>query len=257
MIHPAALVDPAADLAADVEIGPFAIVEGGTALGSGCRVEAHGQVLRGVRMGRNNLVGRAAIIGGDPQSLGFDRATISGVRIGDGNSFREHVTVHRSVMKDGATIIGNNNFLMAGAHLGHDALLGNESVLANAVLIAGHVTIGDRCFLGGGSAFHQFIRIGDLAMVQGNSAVSQDVPPYCTVCLINQVEGLNSVGLRRAGIDSQARLEIKRAFSAVYFSTLGPTRAAAQALQEREWSEPASKFLQFFASAGPKGIVSR
>ena len=257
MIHPTAIIDPSATLAADVEVGPYAIIESGVVLGPGCRVEAHGQVLAGVVMGPGNTVGRAAIIGGEPQALGFDRSIRSGVRIGEGNIFREHVTIHRSLLPDHFTSIGDRNFLMAGAHLGHDVVLGNDNVLANAVLVAGHVTIGDRCFLGGSSVFHQFIRVGDMVMVQGNSSLSQDIPPYCTACLLNRVESLNIVGLRRAGFDGPARLEIKRAFTAVYFSVMGPVKAAAQALEAESWSPRAMKFLEFFTHPGPKGIAGR
>ncbi len=254
MIHPTAIISPSAVLASDVDIGPYAIVEGGVLIGSGCRIAAHAQVLRGVTMGSGNVVDRGAIIGGDPQSLSFDTALPSGVRIGDRNVFREHVTVHRSAAANGATVIGSDNFLMAGCHLGHDAAAGDHNVLANHVLIAGHVTIGDRCFLGGGSVFHQFIRIGDLAMVQGNSGFSKDIPPFCIGCQINRVEGLNVVGLRRAGVDSAARLELKRAWAATYLSVLGPVKGAAAALNDAQWSVAALKFLGFIADSGPKGV---
>lgn len=255
MIHPTALISPSATLGPDVLVGPYAIIEADVQIGAGCRIEAHAQVLSGVRMGDHNTVGRAAIIGAEPQSLGFDRKVPSGVRIGSGNTFREHVTIHRSVHPGGETIVGSDNFLMAGAHLGHDVILADRTVLANHVLIAGHVVIGSRCFLGGGAVFHQFIRIGDLAMVQGGSAFSRDIPPYCTGFLLNRVEGLNTVGLRRAGFDSSARLELKRAWAEVYRSPLGPVKAAARALEEARWTEAARNFLEFVANPGAKGVA--
>lgn len=255
MIHPTALISPAAVLGPDVFVGPFAIVEDGVEIGAGSRIEAHAQILTGVKMGAGNTVGRAAIIGGNPQSLSFDVHQASGVIIGDGNTFREHVTVHRSAVPGGATIIGGGNFLMAGSHLGHDVVMGDHTVLANHVLVAGHVTIGSRCFLGGGAVFHQFIRIGDYAMVQGGSAFSRDVPPFCTGFLLNRVEGLNVVGLRRAGFDSAARLDLKRAWTAAFKSVLGPVKGAAAALEKGGWAEPAQALLRFIATPGSKGVA--
>lgn len=256
LIHPTALISPLADIAPGVEIGAFAIVEDGVRMGEGCRIAAHAHILRGVKMGPANTVDRGAVIGGDPQSIGFDRTTSSGVQIGTGNIFREHVTIHRSTLHGGTTVIGNNNFLMAGAHLGHDSVLGDHNVLANNAMVAGHVMIGHRCFLGGGAGVHQFIRIGDFAMIQGNSAISQDIPPYCTASDINVVDGINVTGLRRAGFDSATRLDIKRAWNTAYKSPAGPVKGAAQALGSgRTWTEAAEKLLEFMAAGGKKGIA--
>ena len=255
LIHPTALVSPAATIAAGVEIGAYAIIEDGVTIGAGCRIAPHAHVLRGVEMGTANTVERGAVIGGDPQSLGFDRSIRSGVRIGEGNVFREHVTVHRSTAPGGMTVIGNHNFLMAGAHIGHDSVVQDHSVLANNVLIAGHVSIGSRCFIGGGVAVHQFIRIGDYAMLQGNSAFSQDVPPYCTGADVNVVGGLNVIGLRRAGFDSATRLEIKRAWNSAYKSQLGPVKGAAAALAGASWTPAARTLLEFMAAGGKKGLA--
>lgn len=258
MIHPSAHVSPSARLAPDVTVGPFAVVEDGAVLGPGCRVEPHGQVLRGVIMGQGNVVGRGAVIGGDPQALSFQPSTVSGVRIGDGNTFREHVTVHRSTQPGGMTVIGNGNFLMAACHVGHDSILGDHNVLANAVLVAGHIVIGNRCFLGGGAALHQFIRIGDYAMVQGCSGYTRDVPPFCTVFRWNNLRGLNSVGLRRAGFDSASRLALKRAWKAVFCAGTPPVPAAGALLEGAEsagFSAEVRRFLEFIAATGPRGIA--
>jgi UDP-N-acetylglucosamine acyltransferase len=254
MIHPAAIISPTAQLAAGVSAGPCAIIEDGAVIGEGCRIEAHGQVLRGVVMGARNIVGRGAVIGGDPQALSFDPAVESGVRIGDGNTFREHVTVHRSTQPGGQTVLGNNNYLMASSHVGHDAVLGDHNVLANGVLIAGHIVIGSRCFFGGGAALHQFIRVGDYAMVQGCGGYTQDIPPFCTVFRWNNLRGLNVVGLRRAGFDSAARRALKQAWRAVYLSSESPVKAAHAALETAVTPE-ARQFLAFIAAAGPKGVA--
>jgi UDP-N-acetylglucosamine acyltransferase len=253
MIHPTALIAPTAILAPDVTVGPFAIIEDGVVLGEGCRVLGHAQVLTGVVMGARNTVDRGAIIGGDPQSLTFDRTIRSGVRIGSDNTFREHVTIHRSTQPEGETLIGDGNFLMAHCHIGHDSRLGDQNVIANAVLIAGHVQVGNRCFLGGSSVFHQFIRLGDLVMAQGNSSFSTDVAPYCIGHEVNKLAGLNTVGLRRAGLDSAARQELKRLYRDVFSHALGPVKAATQFLTETT-SESGRRFLEFLAAPGSKGL---
>ena len=253
--HSTALISPTAHLADDVEVGPYAIIEDDVVIGPGCRILSHAQVLQGVVMGTGNLVDRGAIIGGNPQSLTFDESIRSGVRIGDGNSFREHVTIHRSTQPGGMTVIGDRNFLMGHCHVGHDSTLGNLNIIANAVLIAGHVAIGNRCFLGGSSVYHQFIRLGDLAMVQGNSALSADLPPYCIGHETNLLAGLNTVGLRRAGIDSATRMELKRLYREVFQHPLGPVKSAAHLLPEA-LSETARNFLEFMAHPGPKGLCT-
>ncbi len=251
--HPTALISPTAVLADDVAVGPYAIIEDGVVLGPGCLIRAHAQILRGVIMGPRNTVDRGAILGGDPQSLTFDPLTPSGVRIGEGNTFREHVTVHRSTQPHAHTIIGDHNFLMAQCHIGHDSQLGDHNVIANAVLVAGHVAIGNRCFLGGSSVYHQFIRVGDLAMVQGNSAFSADLPPYCIGHETNLLAGLNVVGLRRSGLDAPARLELKRLYRAVFHHPSGPVKGAAALLPLTE-SPSGCRFLDFIAHPSPKGL---
>ncbi len=251
--HPTALIAPTAHLADDVAVGPYAIIEDDVVIGPGCLIRAHAQVLRGVIMGPGNTVDRGAILGGDPQSLSFDPHTPSGLRIGQGTTFREHVTVHRSTRPQGHTVIGDHNFLMAQCHVGHDSLLGDHNVIANAVLIAGHVTIGNRCFLGGSSVYHQFIRVGDLAMVQGNSAFSADLPPYCIGHETNLLAGLNTIGLRRAAIDGPARLELKRLYRAVFQHSSGPVKGAAALLSQTS-SLTGRRFLDFIAHPSPKGL---
>lgn len=255
-IHPTALVSPGASIGSDVCIGAYAIIGDHTVVGDGCRIEPHAQILPGVEMGSGNLIDRGAVIGGNPQSIGFNPATTSGVRIGNNNVIREHVTVHRSIRDGGFTVIGDGNFLMAGCHVGHDSVLGNQNVVANAVLIAGHVTTGNRCFLGGGAVFHQFIRIGDCAMAQGNSSFSADVPPYCIVSGLNTVNGLNATGLKRAGFTPAERLALRRAWHHVYRHPAGPARAAQEALDAANHEPPVRTFLTFLAATGPRGICS-
>ena len=255
-IHPTALVSENAQLADDVEVGPFSVIEDGVTLRSGCRVDSHAKICRGVIMGKNNVIETGAVIGGAPQDLGFDPLTDSGVLIGNENTFREYVTIHRSTQAGGNSIIGDENYLMAVVHLGHDTIVGNNNVLANNTMIAGHVTIGNNTFLGGGAGIHQFIRIGDYAMVQGNAGMTRDVPPYCIVHQINHLSGLNSVGLKRAGFTPEERKEIKLAYT-ILFRSKGTRQENLAEADLQTWSDPASLLIEAVRTPSTKGILTR
>lgn len=255
-IHPTALVSEHAALGEDVEIGAYAIIEDGTNLGPGCKIDSHAKICRGVTLGANNKVGHGAVIGGDPQDLGFDPTLQSGVIVGDNNTFREYVTISRSTREGHHTIVGNSNFLMAVSHLGHDGQIGNHNVIANNVMMAGHSKIGDRTFLGGGAAIHQFIHIGDFAMVQGNAGMTRDVPPYCIVHKINQLSGLNVVGLRRGGFTPDERSEIKRVYHALFSSKKARAEALAD-VERTEWSQAAQKLIDAVRTPSSKGVLTR
>ncbi len=255
-IHPTALVSSTARLAGDVEIGPFAVIEGPVELAAGVRIGGHAWISGDTWLGEGTSVGWGAVIGADPQDLSFDPATPSGVRIGARNVIREYVTIHRGAKPGTFTTLGEGNYLMAGAHLGHDSQVGNDNVIANNVMFGGHVRLGNRAFLGGGTAYHQFVHIGDLAMVQGNAAASQDVPPYCVVYGVNQMAGLNTVGLRRAGFDAAARAEIKQLFRLLFRSGVPVSRAVAAAA-EIAWSPAARLLLEAVAHPSSKGVIAR
>jgi UDP-N-acetylglucosamine acyltransferase len=256
LIHPQSLVSNSAILADDVEVGPFAIIEDGVTIGAGCRIGSQARICRGVAMGKNNIVDHGAVIGGAPQDLSFDPETRSGVTIGNNNTFREYVTINRSTQPGGATIVGDRNFLMAVTHLAHDVIVGNDNVLANNVMIAGHVRIGSKIFFGGGSGIHQFVHVGDFAMIQGNSGMTRDVPPYCVVHNINQLSGLNVVGLRRGGFTREERNEIKLAYSLILNSKFTRGEALKKA-DETDWSPAAVKLVEAVRSPSSKGILTR
>ena len=253
-IHPTAIIDPSAQLASDVVIGPYAIIGVNVTMGAGCRLEAHSQLLTGTVLGENCSIGHGAVIGGDPQSLAFDVRLTSNVVMGAGNRVREHVTIHRSMYEGKSTIIGDNNFFMAVSHVGHDVQMGNNNVIANNVLFAGHVLVGNNGFFGGASVFHQFIRVGDNVMIQGKAGFSMDVPPFVIGADNNTVAGLNSVGLKRAGFTPAERLEIKRAFDLIYRSGRNFSQALAAA-QAETWTGPAERFISFVANHGKKGVA--
>jgi UDP-N-acetylglucosamine acyltransferase len=168
-IHPSTIVEDGAQVGAEVEIGPFAVIRSGAVIGDRCRIQAHAVIEGSVKMGTDNLIGYGAIIGAVPQDLSFDPNTKSFVEIGSRNSIREYCTIHRGSIEGSATIIGDENFVMVGNHLGHNCILGNGVVMANDCLLAGNVRIDDRAFIGGGSRFHQGIRMGRLVMGKDGS----------------------------------------------------------------------------------------
>ena len=253
-IHPTAIVADGAKLADDVEIGPFSIIGADVEIGRGCAIGAHVILEHRVVLGEGTKVGHGTILGANPQDLGFDaKRTDTGVRVGKNNTIREHVTINRATRENGDTVVGDDNFLMTGCHLGHDCRLGNRVIVANSVLLAGHVSVDDGAFLGGGSVFHQFVMVGSLAMVQGDSGFSKNIPPYVVGSRLNEVVGLNSIGLRRAGLSAEARMQLKRAFRLLYLSDLNVSQALEAASAE-QWGPEATLFFDFVRGAKKKGI---
>ncbi|MEY2577336.1 MAG: UDP-N-acetylglucosamine acyltransferase [Verrucomicrobiota bacterium] len=251
-IHSTAIIDPAAQLGVDVEIGPYSVIGAGAVIGEKCKIQAHVVIEGSVKMGTDNFIGHGAIIGAFPQDLSFDVATQSSVEIGAGNTIREYCTIHRGSMEGSATVLGDGNFLMVGTHVGHNCSLGNGVVIANDCLLAGHVRIDDRAFVGGGSRFHQGIRMGRLVMAEGR--FTQNLPPFLSAAK-NQVYGMNIIGLRRADFSAADRDEIKRAFKLLYRSGLNTKQALAKAA-ETEFGPVGREFFEFVANAGKRGIVS-
>lgn len=253
-IHPTAIVADGAKLAADVEVGPFSIIGSESEIGPGCVLGANVILENRVVLGEGTKVGHGTILGGNPQALGFDQLRRdTGVRVGKNNTIREHVTINRATQENSDTVVGDDNFLMTGCHLAHDCRIGNGVILANTVLMAGHVEVDDGVFLGGGSVFHQFIRVGRLAMVRGGCRFSKDIPPFCVGAGTNLAMGLNSIGLRRAGLSPEARMQLKRAFRLLYLSDLNVSQALAAAAKET-WGPEATLFFNFVRGAKKKGI---
>ncbi len=230
MIHPTAIVEPGAQLGVDVEI------------------MAHAIVTKHCELGDRVVVHPFAVIGGDPQYLKFDRSTDARVKIGAGTVLREHVTINRSIHAGKATVVGENCFFMASSHAAHDCEVGNHVVLANAALLAGHVSVGDHTFFGGGSAVHQFCRIGEGVMVAGHASLTRDVPHFTMVAERDDVIGFNVVGLKRRGVARAAIAERRRAFHEVYFTPGNIRAVAAERLAAGGFvTAEARRFLEFFA----------
>jgi UDP-N-acetylglucosamine acyltransferase len=216
LIHPSAVIDPEAEFAPDVRIGPYAIIEGPVRIGAGTVIESHACLSGPMSLGLDNFVGHGAVLGKSPQHRGY-RGEPTTLRVGNGNVFREHVTIHRgTVMGAGETVIGDNNTFMIGSHVGHDCVVGNGCTLVNGALVAGHVVLNDGCILSGHSAVQQRVRIGRLAMLSGLGSTSKDVPPFVLQQGYNCVTGLNVIGLRRAGFTAEAIAALREAFRILY-----------------------------------------
>ncbi len=255
LIHPTALVSADADLAADVRVGPYAIVEGPVCLGAGCVVEAHAQLIGPLTAGDGNTFGRGCVIGERPQHLGY-KGEPTGVTIGDRNTFREHVTVHRGMpigSGRGVTVIGHENYLMCSSHVGHDCIVGNNTIIVNGALLGGHCEVGDRALVSGNAGVHQNCRIGRLALVRGISLVSMDVPPFWIMQSPNSAAGVNVIGMRRAGMPSADIQAIRKAFIVLYRGGLILSLAVAK-LEKDLGGSPAIRELVAFIRTSKRGI---
>ncbi len=253
MIHPTAIVHPDAQLDPSVEVGPYCVIDGRISVGPGCQLGPHVYLTGITAIGAHNQFHAGAVIGNAPQDLKY-KGEPTALRIGDRNTFRENVTVNRSTRPEGLTVIGSNNLLMANSHVAHDVTVGNSTIIANGALLAGHVEVGDRAVVSGNCCVHQFVRIGTLAMMQGGSAISLDLPPYTVASGTNTRAGLNPIGLRRAGLTSAERLELRRLFHLLFRSgrllkdVLGQARA--------EFPGAAARILIEFVATTRRGLCA-
>jgi UDP-N-acetylglucosamine acyltransferase len=252
-IHPTAIVDPTAKIGADVTVGPYAVIGTHAVIGARSAIASHVVIEADVTIGSGNMIDHAAIIGAAPQDLSYSHERKTRVEIGNENVIREHCTIHRGSAEGSVTKIGHKNFLMAGAHVGHNCEIGNNVIIANNCLLGGHVRVGDGAFLGGGCVFHQNMRVGRLAIAQGASGFSKDIPPFVIAAERNYVFGLNVIGLRRAGFSAKDRDEIKAAFKLIYSSGLNVSDAIKKATTMK-LGNAAKEFLDFVANAKKRGI---
>ena len=226
-VHPSSIVDPAAQIADDVIIGPNCIIQGDVRIGAGTRLIAAVHLQGPVQLGHHNVLYPQVCIGFEPQAHWYKGGT-AGVHIGDHNTFREGTSIHCSGGPDHATEIGSHNLFMTTSHAGHDCRVGNHCTFASGALLGGHAEVHDRANIGGHGAVHQFARVGAMAFVGGASGIVGDLPPYCVASGINQVTGLNLVGLRRSGASHEAIDRLKHAYQALYLDR--HTRPVAIAL---------------------------
>ena len=253
-IHPSAVISSQAKIGKDVVISPFCVVENGVEIGDGCRLESRVTIKKGSTLGENNLVCEGAVIGGMPQHIAIHE-NCGNIVIGNGNVFRENVTVHRSMNESGTTMIGDNNMFMVNSHVAHDCRVGNNVLLVNNVMLAGHVCVEDRAILGGAAAVHQYCRVGTMAMVGGQAHLVQDVPSFMMVDgLSSRIVGLNMIGLRRAGYSIDEIKQLKAAYRVLYRSEKN-WQEILKNLEETFTTGPAQKLVQFL-SGSTRGILS-
>ncbi len=251
MIHPTAIIHPQAKLDATVEVGPYAVIDAGVELGAHCVVGPHVYLTGNSKIGLHNCFHAGCVIGDVPQDLKYKEEPTR-LRIGDHNVFREHVTVHRANKPGDDTVVGSRNFLMAHCHVGHNCQLGDHVIIANGALLAGHVIVQDRAFISGNCLVHQFVRIGTLAIMQGGSAISEDLPPFTVARGDNGICGLNIVGLRRAGFTAEQRLELKKLYHALFRSRRNLRTVLAEA--QNNFTSPAAKVLLEFVAGAKRGL---
>lgn len=234
-------------------IHPTALVAPGAQLGANCTIHAHAIVTQHAVLGDGVVVHPFAVVGGDPQYLKFDPATDSRVVVGAGTVIREHCTLNRGIYAGKATVVGARCFLMANAHVGHDCEVADDVVLANNVMLAGHVSVGSFTFVGGGAGIHQFVRIGEGAMIGGLARITKDVAPFLMCAERDEVPGFNLVGLKRRGFPRAAIMEIKSCYQRV-FAAGDPREHAAALLAAGVQSAEARRFLEFFVG-GKRGFA--
>ncbi len=251
-VHPTALISPEADLGDHVQVGPYVVIEGDVRIGPGCTLKPGAQLFGPLTMGSNNTVYSYAILGEAPQHLKY-KGEPTRVEIGDNNIFRESVTVHRGTTESWTTKIGSNNFFMANAHVAHDCVVGNNCLMANGAMLGGHCVVEDNVLLSGNATVHQFVRIGRLALLSGLSGTSKDIPPFIIQQNINVVMGVNVIGMRRAGIKTQAIDAVRKAFHILFRQS--HVLPHALALVEKQLGEVAEvQELIRFIRASHRGI---
>jgi UDP-N-acetylglucosamine acyltransferase len=256
MIHSTAIIDPSAQLAAGVEVGPYAIIGREVTIGAGSKVGAHAVIGDWTSIGENNQIFAQSSVGAPPQDLKY-RGEECWTRIGDNNLVREFATIHRgTVTGHGETVVGNGNLFMAYSHVAHDCRIGNGVVMANVATLAGHVTVEDNVILGGLVAVHQFSTIGAFAMVGGGTMVGMDILPY-TIATSDKREaklrGLNLIGLKRRGFTDEAIGNIKKAYKTLFMAGLKQDQAIIKIRAEIIGS-PEVDYLLAFIERSERGI---
>jgi len=251
-IHPTAVISPHADLAADVQVGPYVVIEGEVRVGSGCVLRPYVHLCGPLRMGEGNVVFSGTVLGERPQHLKYHDEPTS-LEIGDYNIFREHVTIHRGTTHSWKTRVGNHNFFMAHCHIGHDCQVGSRCIFANGALVAGHCVIEDQVYLSGNCAIHQFTRLGRLSLLSGASVTTKDIPPFVMQQGINCVVGINAVGMRRAGMTSEQIHAVRRAFHIIYWQEKVLSSAVTKVEEELGTVDAVREMLAFIR-ASTRGI---
>ena len=253
-IHPTAIIDPSAQLGADVVIGPYCIIGPGVELGDGCWLQHHVTICGPSKIGKNNRFFAYGSIGQQTQDLKY-RGEPTYLEIGDGNCFREFVSIHRATAPEHATRIGSRGNFLSYSHIAHDCVVGDDVIFSNNGTLAGHVKVEDHAIIGGLTAIHQFCRIGRFAILGGCTKIVQDVPPFM-IADGNpaEIRGINKVGMDRHHFSQEAMREVKEAYRIIYRSDLNVKQAIEQ-IQERLKPLPEIQHLLQFLGTTERGIV--
>jgi UDP-N-acetylglucosamine acyltransferase len=255
-IHPQAIVAASAKLGEGVKVGACAVVGEDVELGEGCALQAHAVVQGPSIFGKNNVFYPFCVIGGDPQDYTYSGERTE-LRVGDGNIFREYVTVSRGTVKGGGkTNLGSGNFLLAYSHVGHDCQIGDQTLFVNGATLAGHVTVEDFATIGAFSPVHQFCRIGRYAYIGASTVITQDVPPFSRVVTERETKsfGVNTIGLERKGFSAERLQALKTAYRFLLRSRMNTSQALAEMRKTLKDSADVLELITFIESA-ERGIV--
>jgi UDP-N-acetylglucosamine acyltransferase len=255
-IHPHAVVAAWAKLGEGVKIGAYAVVGKEVQLGDGCVLHAHAVVGGPSKFGKNNVFHPFCVIGGDPQDYSFRDERVE-LTAGNGNIFREYVSISRGTQKGGGkTSLGDDNFFLAYSHVGHDCVIGSNTLFVNGATLAGHVTVEDFATIGAFSPVHQFCRIGRYAYIGASTVITQDVPPFAKIVTERETQnfGINSIGLERNGFSAGRVLALKRAYRLLLRAKLNTSQALAEMKKTLGGSADVQELIDFIESA-ERGIV--
>lgn len=255
-IHPQAVISPEAKIGAGVEVGPFAVIGPQVQLGEGCVLHPHAVVYGPAKFGAKNVFHPFCVIGGDPQDYTFLGENVE-LAVGDGNIFREHVTISKGTKKGGGTTrIGNNNFFLSYSHVGHDCQIGSNTLFVNGATLAGHVTVQDFVTVGAFSPVHQFCRLGRYAYVGACTVITQDVLPFSLIVTERETRcfGANVLGLERKGFTPARIQALQRAFRLLTRSKKNTTQALEEMRKTLTHSADVAEMIEFVEQA-ERGIV--
>ena len=255
-IHAQAIVSLEAKIGAGVEVGAFAVVGAGVEFGEGCVLHPHAVVNGPSKFGAKNVFHSFCVIGGDPQDYTFGGERV-GLEAGDGNTYREYVTISRGTAKGGGiTRIGNNNFFLAYSHVGHDCQIGSNTLFVNGATLAGHVTVEDFVTIGAFSPVHQFCRLGRYAYIGASTVITQDVLPFSLIVTERETRcfGPNTIGLERKGFSSDRIRTLEKAFRLLVRSRKNTTQALEEMRRELGNSDDVKEMIEFVEKA-ERGIV--